>query len=325
MRQVVAKELRDAPKNAFNSQAPIPKYARSLEEDLGLAEKVVRECNGKYSGLVRPALAIEAGAAWMLGNATSEAVIREGKRLAQQLGALITCHIAATPHLAYKSFRELTGKGEIEYLDNLGVLSGRWIFVHSLNLTNSEIRRIAGAGARIAHCPISNAYSADGIANLPKFLETGVKTGLGTDRCYVCGTPDMFEVMSFARLIQTGRSYDPNKVTPEQVLEMATIGAARVLGMENEIGSIEVGKKADFIVIDPYQPQVQPIIDLPLSLVHSIRGNYVTDVFVNGRRVVAEGKLQTVDSRELAYQVGEYSSKLIEKAGLGWLREKWKK
>jgi 5-methylthioadenosine/S-adenosylhomocysteine deaminase len=176
LRQVVAKELRHAPKKAFNQHAPIPNYARSLSEEIKLAEKIINRWNNSYNGLVKCALAIEAGAAWLLGNATSEEIIREGVALAKRLNIPITCHIAATPHIAYKSFKEITAKGEIEYLDSLGVLSNNWIFVHSLNLTDEEIARISEVGARIVHCPISNAYSADGVARLPKFLEHNVKT-----------------------------------------------------------------------------------------------------------------------------------------------------
>lgn len=325
LRQIVAKELRDAPKKPFNPEAPIPKYARPLDEELKLAREMIKKWDGAYGGLVRGAIAIEAGAAWLLGNATSEDIIKKGEKLARELNVPITCHISATPHIAYKAFRNITGKGEIEYLDGLGVLSDRWIFVHSLNLTDDEIKRISDVGARIAHCPMSNAYSADGVARLPKFLEHDIRTGLGTDGCYVCGTPDMFEVMSFARLIQNAKAYDPSCITPEQSLELATIGAARVLGLEDEIGSIEVGKKADFILIDPYHPAVQPIIDLPQALVHSVRGTYVTDVFVNGKMVVDNGKLVGVDQRQLAKDAVKYSDLLIAAAGLEKLRIIWYK
>jgi 5-methylthioadenosine/S-adenosylhomocysteine deaminase len=133
----------------------------------------------------------------------------------------------------------------------------------------------------------------------------------------------MFEVMSFARLIQNVMAYDPNCITPEQALELATIKAAQVLGLEKEIGSIEVGKKADFILVDPYHPAVQPIIDLPQALVHSVRGHYVTDVFVNAKRVVSNSKLVGLDEKELARDALKYSNKLLSAAGLNGLRINW--
>lgn len=319
-RQVVGKEIRHAPKKAFNPNVPIPDfYPRTLNQELELAERLIRDWDGKYNGLVHMGLTIEAGFAWLLNNATSPESIKATHELAQRYNILVSSHVAGSPE-EYTKAKKTVGMGEVDFLEYLGVLSDRWLLPHSLNVSEGEIEKIAKAGARIVHDAISNSYSADGIADFPAFMKYGIKTALGTDGRYLAGRADLFETAAYTLQLHNAIAKNPCLVHPWQVLECATIGGARAIGLENEIGSIEAGKKADIILINPYNLSVAPIIDLPQALIHSIRGSDVIDVYVNGERVIADRRLVRADEQELCRDVKKYSDGLIEKAGLQFLR-----
>jgi 5-methylthioadenosine/S-adenosylhomocysteine deaminase len=316
VRQVVTKELRHTPDPPFSTEFPAPPHIRDLEEELAFAEETVLRWNG-HAGVIHAGLVVETGAIWMMHNATSEELIHRSVELAQRLDLKITNHCSAgTPWLSIKDFRKMTGGGDVDYLERLGALNDRWILIHSLHLTPREVEAVARAGASCVTCPVSNAYSCDGVAPVRDMLAAGVNVGLGSDGSYVNCSVDMIEQMKFAALIQNVTHMDPTFMTAERTLEMATINGARALGLEKEIGSLEVGKRADIAVFDLDKAHTS-VANRPVSaLVFSAHGTDVDTVLVNGEVVLRAGELRFAGEREVLDDARRVARMVIEKAGL---------
>jgi cytosine/adenosine deaminase-related metal-dependent hydrolase len=196
-------------------------------------------------------------------------------------------------------------------------------------MVNLDLKRdlpvLQETGTTIAHNPSSNCKPASGIAALPEMLDQGVNVGLGTDGAPCSNTYDMIREMLLAGINQKGRSHDASVVCAEDVLEMATINGVRALGLEDSIGSLEVDKKTDFVVVDtsglyaaPYDPaQIQDGgVDPVTTLVHSCTGNDVDMVVVDGDVLVDRGKLVTIDEEMIKRRPREIIRGLREKAGI---------
>jgi 5-methylthioadenosine/S-adenosylhomocysteine deaminase len=298
IRQLVTKELRQTPEPAFSSTYGANPHIRAQEEELALATEIIDRWQDA-GGLVRMGLAIETGANWMLHNATSDEIIREGVALAQRKNLKITNHCSAgTPWLSIREFELATGGGDVDYLVRLGALVDNWVLIHCLWLKDREIEHIARSGASVVTNPVSNAYSCDGIAPVKQMFQAGVNVGLGTDGTYVNCSPDMVEQMKFAALIQNVTHLDPTLMTAERVIEMATINCARALGMDDLIGSLEVGKRADIVAFDLNKAHAT-VGNRPIAaLVFSAHGTDVDTVLINGRVRLREGRLVGFDREE---------------------------
>jgi 5-methylthioadenosine/S-adenosylhomocysteine deaminase len=316
IRQVVTKELRHTPDPPFSTTYPAEPHVRGLDDELALAEDTVRRWNG-HGGVIHAGLAVETGAMWILHNATSEELIHRSVDLARRLDVRITNHCGAgTPWLSIKEFRDVTGGGDVDFLERLGALNDRWILIHSIWLTPREIAAVARAGASFVTCPVSNAYSCDGVAPLRDMLAAGVNVGLGSDGSYVNCSVDMVEQMKFAALIQNVTHMDPAFMTAERTLEMATINGARALGLEHEIGSLEAGKRADIAAFDLDKAHAT-VGNRPVSaLVFSAHGTDVDTVLVNGEVVLRAGDLRFGAEREVLADARRLAREAIEKAGL---------
>jgi len=316
LRQVVTKELRHTPDPPFNPAAPAHPHVRDLEEELAFGEELVRRWNG-HGGVVHTGLSVETGAMWMLHNATSEELIHRAVDMARRLDLRITNHCGAgTPWLSIKDFKDFTGGGDVDFLERLGALTDRWILVHSIWLSPREVAAVARAGASCVTCPVSNAYSCDGIAPVREMLAAGVNVGLGSDGSYVNCTVDMVEQMKFAALIQNVTHLDPGLMTAERMIEMATINGARALGLDHEIGSLEAGKRADIAVFDLGKAH-SCVGNRPVSaLVFSAHGTDVDTVLVNGEIVLRGGELRFSGEDDVLTAARRLAREAIERAGL---------
>jgi 5-methylthioadenosine/S-adenosylhomocysteine deaminase len=317
IRQVIGKELRDTPDPAFSTRYPAHPHVRSRREEIALAEELIDRWDGA-GGVVHMGLVVETGANWMLHNSTSDQIILEGVALAQRRNLKISNHCSAgTPWLSIKEFAEVTGGGDVDYLVQLGALTDNWALIHALHVTESEIAAVAGAGASFVSNPVSNAYSCDGIAPLKEMFASGVNVGLGTDGTYVNCSPDMVEQMKFAVLIQNATHYDPNLMTAERAIEMATIGSAKALGIDHLVGSLEVGKRADIAVFDLGRAH-SVVGNRPVSaLVFSAHGTDVDTVIVNGRIRLRGGELVGFDAeQDILAEATERAAAAIDRAGL---------
>ena len=164
---------------------------------------------------------------------------------------------------------------------------------------------LAERGVRVVHNPESNMKLASGVAPIPDLLKRGVPVGLGTDGCASNNNLDLFQEMDFAAKVHKVHRLDPTVMPAETVLEMATLGGARVLGMEAEIGSLEVGKKADVIVVDLNRPHLQPVYNVVSHLVYAATGADVRDVIIDGKIVMQNRQLLTLDEERILARMKE--------------------
>lgn len=319
IRQYITKEVRNTPTEPFSKSYPIEDHhPRDLEEELDLAETVIDKWNGAKDGLVYSGLALETGANWMLHNSTTDELIERGYQLAKRKKVKITNHCSAgTIWLSIKEFKEITGGGDVDYLERLGVLDDTWVLIHNLWLTEREIAAVSRTGANTVTCPVSNAYSSDGIAPLKSMLAQGLKVALGTDGSYVNCSVDMVEQMKFTSLIQNVTHLDPTVISSETALEMATINGAKALGLDSEIGSLEKGKRADISIFNLNKSYIAPVHKPITSLVFSAHGTDVDTVIVNGKVLLEKGELKSFSrEEELIKEAQSMSNELIKKAGL---------
>ena len=188
------------------------------------------------------------------------------------------------------------GKRPIAFLDELGYLDHQAVFAHGVELNEAEIALLADSQVAIAHNPISNLKLASGIAPVVQLQKAGVPVGIATDSVASNNNLDMFEEGRTAALLQKMKNGDASQFPIETALKALTIEGAKVLGMEDEIGSLEVGKQADFLVIQPQgKIHLQPQENMLSHLVYAVKSSDVDDVYIAGEQVVRAGKVLTVD------------------------------
>jgi 5-methylthioadenosine/S-adenosylhomocysteine deaminase len=211
------------------------------------------------------------------------------------------------------------GKRPIELFKEYGILTDKTAIAHCVWLNDDEIQMLADTGTAVAHCPTSNAKLAGGIAPVLEMQRAGIKVGLGTDGNISNNNLDMFEAMKFASLLQKVHRYDAAALPAPDVLRMATIEGAKLLGLEHEIGSIEVGKKADLVLVDLWQPNLMPLVwdgddtNILWNLIYAARGSNVNTVFVDGVMVVQAGRSTHVSEAEVLERVQAQTIDLMKR------------
>jgi len=187
------------------------------------------------------------------------------------------------------------GKRPLAFLAELGYLDHKAVFAHGVELNEGEIERLADSQVAIAHNPISNLKLASGIAPIVQLKKAGVPVGIATDSVASNNNLDMFEEGRTAALLQKMKSGDASQFPIETALKALTIEGAKVLGMEDEIGSLEVGKQADFLVIQPQgKIHLQPQENMLSHLVYAVKSSDVNDVYIGGEQFVKDGQVLTV-------------------------------
>jgi 5-methylthioadenosine/S-adenosylhomocysteine deaminase len=195
------------------------------------------------------------------------------------------------------------GCSPIELAHRTGLDAGRLHVAHAVHPHgDADLVRLAGSTVTVAHCPMSNLKLGAGIAPVPDFVAAGVTAGLGTDSMASNNSADLFEETKAAALISRGVRQDPTAVSAADVLRMATQGGARAFGGRLS-GRLAVGEPADLIVLDVTAPHATPMPDPVAHLAYSARGSDVTDVVVRGRRLLADGRLTTLDEAAIREDV----------------------
>ncbi|MEM3452802.1 MAG: amidohydrolase, partial [Candidatus Hadarchaeum sp.] len=279
-------------------------------ESLDDNEKAIREIKST-SGRVKVWLGVE----WL--PLCSDEFLQRTRELADRYKTGIHIHLNESKG-EVATCLEKYGKRPTERAYEFGVMGPDVVAAHCVWLSEREMRLYAETGTHISHNPVSNAKLGNGLAKIPELVELGVNVGLGTDDAPCNNTVNMFETMKFASLAQKSRFTDASKMPAMQVLEMATLNGAKALGMEREIGSIEVGKKADIILIDLNVPNMRPIhfgeySNICQNLVYSSLGNSVDTVMVDGQVVVEGRRLKTMDLGEIIRRHGELAADLLER------------
>lgn len=212
-----------------------------------------------------------------------------------------------------KTCRERYGLSPVQHLEQLGVLGPNLIAAHCVMLDEEEIRLLAQRGVKVAHCPQSNMKLGSGIAPIDTMLAAGVSVGLGTDGSASNNTVDMFAEMNCMVKIHKARRRDPLPISAQQALHCATLGGATVLGAEQSIGSLAVGKKADCIVVDLDQPHLTPLYHPVSHLVYAVKGSDVVHSMVNGRLLMQDRKLLTLDENAILEEANTIAAAIAKR------------
>lgn len=225
----------------------------------------------------------------------SKVLLEASLDMAKELNIPIHIHVAETKEESAIILKRY-GKRPISFLDDLGYLDHPSVFAHGVELSKGEIERLATSQVAIAHNPISNLKLASGIAPIIQLQNAGVPVGIATDSVASNNNLDMFEEGRTAALLQKMKSGDASQFSIETSLKTLTIEGARVLRMEKEIGSLEVGKQADFLVIQPQgKVHLQPQENMLSHLVYAVKSSDVSDVYIAGEQVVRDGEVLTVE------------------------------
>lgn len=276
------------------------------------ARKVLDFLKGLSSPLITPAIAPHA---WY---SCSEDTLLWAKETADKEHLPIHTHIAETK----TEVADMENKRKmkiVEYLDKIGFLGSNLVAAHCVWLSRNEIRLLGKSGAKAAHCPVSNMKLAvGGTAPILELVQNDVCVGLGTDGAASNNTLNMFETMKFCALLHKHSRSDPTAVPAQMALDLATREGARVLGMEKNIGSIEIGKKADMILVDSSTPNLMPIHgkDTVISdLVYSASGANVDTTVVNGRVLMEKRRFTTLDQEAITKNVDHVTRDLVARSG----------
>ena len=235
--------------------------------------------------------------------------LRTVKRVADGAGVPFMMHLSETKE-EVDIVLSRHGARPVHHLRALGILGGQCAIVHGVWLEDDEMDILAQSGTGVCHCPESNMKLASGIARIPELLARGVAVGLGTDGCASNNDLDMLlELDTMAKLHKVS-TMNPTAMDAETALRIATIGGARVLGLQDLIGTIEPGKRADLIVIDLRKPHLTPLYHPCSQIVYACRGSDVRDSIIDGRIVMRNRELLTLDVPKIMDDVREIAERV---------------
>jgi 5-methylthioadenosine/S-adenosylhomocysteine deaminase len=240
----------------------------------------------------------------------SPATLVRVKEAAREAGILYLMHLLENKD-EIDTILNRYGKKPVRHLLDLGVLDEQTVAVHCNWLTKKDMAVFADLGVRVSHNPESSMKLATGVAPVPEMLKRGIKVGLGTDGSASNNDLDMFREMDTAAKIHKVTSLNPTVMSAETVLTMATIGGAKVLGLDKFIGSIETGKQADIILVDMNQPHLIPLYNCYSQLVYAARGADVKTSIINGKIVMKDRQLRTIDLPTAMENVRDIAADII--------------
>ena len=277
--------------------------AKTVPEALANAERFLERWAG--DPLIVPAVAPHS--AYLCSPETLKSV----KALADRYQAPILIHLSEVAD-EVKTIKERYGKTSTEHLRDLGFLRKGVLGAHGVWLSESDRAILEAADVGIAHCPQSNMKLSSGAAPVKAMLAEGMRLGLGTDGAASNNDLDMFEEMDSAAMLAKHASGDPTAAPAAAVLEMATLGGARALGMEDRLGSLEVGKRADVVVVSLAAPRLHPLYDPVSHLVYVVKGADVRDVVIEGRVVMRDRKVLTMEEAAVIREAEAMRARVVE-------------
>ncbi|PCH40768.1 hypothetical protein WOLCODRAFT_143210 [Wolfiporia cocos MD-104 SS10] len=293
-----------------------PGLIEDRETSLGGALQMWEKWDGKANGRIK----VWFGARTPGG--VSDALYKEMSEISRQKGIPITMHCAEVP--ADREFFASRSHNPTSYCSSVGLLGPHTVLVHMVHLDDDDVASLEKTGTHVVHCPSSNSKLASGFCRVPALLEAGVNVALGTDGAPCNNTSDLLQEMKLAGIIHKVRTMDPTAVPAETVLEMATINGARAVGLDKEIGSLEVGKKADFVAIDTRKVHLQPWFNPVSAVVYTATAQDVELVVVDGVEVVKNGKVVTMNEAEIWKEVAQKAKEVVRRAGLDEkVKAKW--
>jgi 5-methylthioadenosine/S-adenosylhomocysteine deaminase len=293
----------------------------SLGEEYGVPRELIeepehavgdaREQMRRYN---KPGARVQVGVAPNMIWAVDEKGYRLTRKLANEEHALITTHVGETT-FELETAASRYGQTDTEFLSDIGFLGPDVLAAHCVQCKEHDIRILLHHDTKVAHNPCSNMYLASGCPPIPEMLLAGVTVGLASDGPASSNNHSLFQAMKFAALIQKGFHRDATIITAEKVLEMATIDGARAVGLAAEIGSIEVGKKADIVVLNYENAFMTPIHHPVSAIVYSALGNEVASVMIDGRFVMRDGVVGGVNETAVRRRAQTSADDLARRAG----------
>jgi 5-methylthioadenosine/S-adenosylhomocysteine deaminase len=243
----------------------------------------------------------------------SESLMMKTVELARELDVNVSTHVAGWIEINSYCIKHF-GERDLEHFHRLGLTGHRGVMFHAVWLSDREIEIMAQTDTKVVHCPVANAYLGYGVAPLSHMLSRGITVGLGTDGA-ASYTNDMFEIARTAALLQKAVKLDAEAVTAEDILGMLTVQGAKVLGIDDQVGSLEVGKQADLIVVDFKQPHLLPTGRWVAKLVYSARGSDVIHTVVDGRVIMEDRKVLSMDENQVLDEALKAREDLVMRAG----------
>jgi len=244
----------------------------------------------------------------------SEALIRGAVARAEDSGARLHTHAGEHPG-ELEAVRKVLGADDVVILRRWGFSGPRASIAHGVQLTNGQMRFMAKDGTSVVHCPSANLKLGSGLARVAAMREAGLVVGLGADGAPCNNNLDPWLEMRHAALISSAKA-EPGALPARQVLRLATIDGARVLGLDAQVGSLEKGKLADLVIVNPWRPHSAPAPDPVSTLVYATQSRDVEHVFVGGEPVVQGGRLLTLDSERVVARARELAPRLARRAGI---------
>ena len=222
----------------------------------------------------------------------SPALLKKISERASELNVGVHLHLAESKAM----FKEY-GSSEVEFLDKIGFLKSHVLAAHCINLSSKDMHILSKRGVNVVHVPVANMKLGLGVAKIKDLLDLGVNVSLGTDGPASNNSLDMFETLKIAALLQKITYQNPKVMPVYEVLKMATINGAKALGRGENVGSLQVGKKADIILVDLSTPHLKPLHNIYASLVYSARGSDVNTVIVDGKILMENRHVKTLDEQ----------------------------
>ena len=229
---------------------------------------------------------------------TSEDLLRELRHLSREYDALVHTHACETTPESLL-VQERRGLTEIKYLHRLGMTGDHLLLAHCLCIDDEDVAILRDTGTGVASCPLANLKLASGVAPLHRMHQEKIRLSLGSDGAPCNNNLDMFQEMKYAALLQKGISHDPTRMPAEDIFRIATLGGARVLGMETLTGTLAAGKKADLAVVDFNCRETAPAPMSVSTLVYAGNPHMVTDTLVDGRWVYRDGRFPHLDEERI--------------------------
>ncbi len=302
-----AKAVRDSGIRACLSRGLIatsPDSSQALRENIELCQTWDGGANGRITTMLGPHAPYTCPVDFL------EKVMEA----AEELGVGMHIHLSETLGEVEESRAKHGGMSPIELMDSIGLFGFRTLAAHCVHVSAKDIEILSSKGVGVAHNPGSNMKIASGVAPVPAMLRAGVKVGLGTDGACSNNNLDLLEEARLAAFLHKVANNDPTVIPAEQALTMATLGGAKAMGMDSDIGSLEPGKKADIILLDMNKPHMYPKHDLTSHIVYSARASDVTTVIINGELVMEDGVLTGIDEQEVLQTAEERAKALVRKA-----------
>jgi len=238
--------------------------------------------------------------------------LQEVRKLATELGVPILIHVSETRDELRQVAEKQEGATPGAYLDSIGFLGDDVVAAHGVWLTPEELKTFAARKTGVVHCPESNQMLASGVAPVVEMITAGVEVGLGTDGPAGSNNNlDMVEEMASAARLQKVSRNDPKAISAREVLRLATIGGAEVLGLDDKIGTLERGKRADVVIVDLQATRVQPVYSVESAIVYAASGSAVVTTIVDGKILMRRGELTTLDEAEVVTKAKEYREKIL--------------